>query len=108
MRQGQTLTPELYMMKLLLGAVDRSYDKKDEQAGAGGNYGGAPPQQGYGAPPQGYGAPPPGQYGGAPPPQGGYPGQAPGYGQPPPQQGYPQQGYPPQGGAGGYGQNPRY
>lgn len=94
------LTPDLWIIKLLLGAIDRSYDSKDEKTNPtpggyggppGGGYGG-PPQQGYGGPPQG------GQYGGAPP-QGQYgapPGQQP-YGQP--QQGYGQQpgGYPPQG-----------
>ncbi|UPX15038.1 uncharacterized protein EKO05_0005505 [Ascochyta rabiei] len=101
------LTPDLWIIKLLLGAIDRSYDSKDEKSNpAPGGYG-APPQQGYGqqqqygGPPQGgqYGAPPPGQYGAPPgqqqygqPPQGGQ------YGQPP-QQGYGQQpgGYPPQG-----------
>ncbi|XPS93016.1 hypothetical protein M3J09_002391 [Ascochyta lentis] len=101
------LTPDLWIIKLLLGAIDRSYDSKDEKTNpAPGGYG-APPQQGYGqqqqygGPPQGgqYGAPPPGQYGAPPgqqqygqPPQGGQ------YGQPP-QQGYGQQpgGYPPQG-----------
>ncbi|KAK4994754.1 hypothetical protein LTR28_000758, partial [Elasticomyces elasticus] len=44
------LTPDLWMIKLILGAIDPSYDTKDEpshhQAGA----------------PQQYGAPPPGQY----------------------------------------------
>ena len=100
------LTPDLWIIKLLLGAIDRSYDSKDEKTNpAPGGYG-APPQQGYGGPPpQGgqYGAPPPqGQYG-APPQQGygqqpgGYPpqGQQP-YGAPPGQQ------RPPQGGPGGY------
>ncbi|PGH05252.1 hypothetical protein AJ79_06863 [Helicocarpus griseus UAMH5409] len=120
------LTPELWLTKMLLGAIDSSYDTKDEKASH--RPGGAvpPPQGQYGAPPPGqYGAPPPGQYGGypgagAPPPQqggyGGYPPQG-GYGQQPqggygqqPQGGYgqpPQQpgGYgqpPPQGGPGGY------
>ncbi|MCJ1321350.1 hypothetical protein MMC15_006694 [Xylographa vitiligo] len=71
------LTPDLWLLKLLLGAIDSSYDKQDEQTQAQ----------------QGYGAPPPGQYGGPAQP-GGY-GQQTGYGQPP-QQGYgqpPQQGY---------------
>ncbi|KAH9877892.1 hypothetical protein J1614_003109 [Plenodomus biglobosus] len=108
------LTPDLWIIKLLLGAIDRSYDSKDEKtnpapggygAPPGGQYGG-PPQQGgygqpqgqYGAPPQqgGYGQqPPPGQYG---MPQGQYPPQGQQYGGPPPQ------GHgPPQGGApGGY------
>lgn len=75
------LTPELWLVKLLLGAIDHSYDRKDEKAGG-------PP------PPGGYGGPPPGQYGGPPP---GGPG---GYGPPPGQYGQPQ-GYPPQGGYGG-------
>jgi len=112
------LTPDLWIIKLLLGAIDRSYDSKDEKtsqppAGYGapqGQYGapppgqyGAPPQQQYGGPPpQGqYGAPPPGQYGappqqqyGGPPPQGQY-------GAPPPGQ-FGQQ-RPPQGGPGGPG-----
>ncbi|KAH7063664.1 putative RfeF [Macrophomina phaseolina] len=74
------LTPELWLVKLLLGAIDHSYDRKDEKAGG-------PP------PPGGYGGPPPGQYGGPPP---GGPG---GYGPPP--YGQPPQGYPPQGGYGG-------
>ncbi|KAF2468767.1 uncharacterized protein BDR25DRAFT_304751 [Lindgomyces ingoldianus] len=105
------LTPDLWIVKLLLGAIDASYDTKDEKTnrpagGAPGGYG-APPQQ-YGAP-QGYGAPPPGQYG-APPQPGGYgapqqgygaPPQQGGYGAPPPGQ-YPGQGqYPQQGGRGG-------
>ncbi|KAF2027475.1 hypothetical protein EK21DRAFT_71846 [Setomelanomma holmii] len=96
------LTPDLWIIKLLLGAIDRSYDAKDEKtnpapggynAPPGGQYGG-PPQQGYGQPPQGqYGAPPQGQYG--QPPQGQY-------GQPP--QGQGQYGAPPPGGQ--YGQPP--
>jgi len=116
------LTPDLWIIKLLLGAIDRSYDAKDEKTNhpAPGGYGapggqyGAPPQQGYGQqpPPGQYGAPPPGQYG-APsqgqygqPPQGGQygappPGQGQ-YGAPPPaqygQQRPPQGGPPPQGG----------
>jgi hypothetical protein len=97
--------PLIQILKLILGAIDPSYDTKDEKSNR--PQGGAP---GYGAPPQqgGYGgqnqfAPPPG----APPSygqqQGGY-GQQQGY---PPQQQYgapPQQqgGYPPQ--QGGYGQ----
>ncbi|KAH6642290.1 hypothetical protein C7974DRAFT_98861 [Boeremia exigua] len=108
------LTPDLWIIKLLLGAIDRSYDSKDEKTNpAPGNFGGAP--GGYGGPPQGgqYGAPPPGQYGAPPgqqqygqPPQGGQYGQPPqqGYGQQP--GGYPPQGQqqqrPPQGGPGGY------
>ncbi|KXT14437.1 hypothetical protein AC579_8370 [Pseudocercospora musae] len=122
------LTPDLWMIKLILGAIDPSYDTKDEKThmapGASGGYGQPPPQQygqqggGYGAPPQqgGYGAPPPGQQGGygAPPPpqygqqQGGYPGQQQqgGYRPPPPpgQQG----GYPGQQQYGGPPQPPRY
>lgn len=125
------LTPDLWIVKLLLGAIDASYDSKDEkQNRPAGNYN-APPQNYGGAPQQGsYGGPPPqqGGYGGPPPQQGGYggPPQQGGYGQPqyggpqggaPPQQGgyggqpqYPQQGRPPQGGPpgpGGYsGQQP--
>jgi len=124
-RKGVDLTPDLWLVKLLLGAVDSSYDSKDETQG------GAPPPGQYGAPPPGqYGAPPPGQYGGPPPgqgqgqgqgqyggpPQGQYggPPQQGSYGGPPPQGGqYPGQqpygrgggGYPPQGGQGG---NVRY
>ncbi|KAF1837737.1 hypothetical protein BDW02DRAFT_645106 [Decorospora gaudefroyi] len=118
------LTPDLWIVKLLLGAIDSSYDKKDEKTNpAPGGYGAPPgqyggPQQGYGQqPPPGYGGPPPGQYGappqgqyppqgqgqygGAPPPQGQYPPQGQGqYGAPPPGQ-YGQQ-RPPQGGPGGY------
>ncbi|KAI9716240.1 MAG: hypothetical protein M1812_005465 [Candelaria pacifica] len=108
------LTPELWLVKLLLGAIDSSYDTKDEQGSrpAGGQQYGAPPPGQYGAPPQGqYGAPPPGQYGAPQPGQYGAPGGAPGgaYGRPPqgqspyPQQqqqqpgyGQPAQGYPPQ------------
>jgi hypothetical protein len=103
---GVELTPDLWLLKLLVGAVDSSYDTKDE----GGVARPAPPQQqgGYGQPPQGYGAPPPQQGYGQPqygaPPQQGY-GQQPGYGQPqygaPPPQGgsYPgQQQYRPPGG----------
>jgi hypothetical protein len=107
------LTPELWLLKLLLGAIDSSYDTKDEAGsrpsggGAPGAYGGPQGyggQQGYGGPPpqqgQGYGQPQ-GQYGQGPPQQ--YGGQQPPY--PPGQQGGyrpPQQGYPPQGGQGGY------
>jgi len=116
MRQkGVDLTPDLWLIKLMLGAIDRSYDEKDEGGGAprppAGQYGAPPPGYGgpqggpgqYGQPPQGYGGPPPGQppqgYGGHPP------GQPPqGYGGPPPgqpPQGYGRgapPGYPPQGG----------
>jgi len=104
-KQGVNLTPDLWIVKLMLGAIDSSYDRKDEKAGGappagqygapGGSYGqppqGYPPQgqQGYGAPPQGappqgqYGAPPQGQgqYGAPPQQQYGAPG---GYQQPPP------------------------
>ncbi|MCJ1431261.1 hypothetical protein MMC27_000612 [Xylographa pallens] len=113
------LTPDLWLVKLLLGAIDSSYDKQDEQTQAQQGYGappagqygapaqpggygqqggyGQPPQQGYGQPPQqGYGQQAPQGYGRPPQPQQAY-GQSsqPGYGQPP-QQGYgqpPQQGY---------------
>ncbi|KAL5120021.1 hypothetical protein ACEQ8H_002119 [Pleosporales sp. CAS-2024a] len=107
------LTPDLWIIKLMLGAIDRSYDAQDEKTNpAPGGYG-APPGQYGGAPQQGYGAPPPGQYG-APPPGGQYGHPPPGqYGAPPPggQYGQPPQGqygappvqYPPQG---QYGQPP--
>ncbi|KAJ5583554.1 hypothetical protein N7535_002174 [Penicillium sp. DV-2018c] len=129
------LTRELWCAKLMLGAIDSSYDTKDERDNArrgggppppagqyGGGYGQAPPPQGQGQPP--YGPPPgapPSAYGsqGGYPPQGGqYPPQPPqqqppyqsqqgGYGQQQPY-GYPSQpgsGYPPQP-YGGHGQPP--
>ena len=82
------ITPDLWVLKLILGAIDPSYDTQDEQgnAGAQGGYGGPPPQQGYGQQQQGGYAPPPGgppgrpQQGGYAPPPGG-----------PPQSGYPGQ-----------------
>ncbi|KAB8291736.1 hypothetical protein EYC80_006532 [Monilinia laxa] len=105
---GTDLTPDLWLLKLLLGAVDSSYDTKDETGSRPqpppGQYG--QPPQGHGAPPQGYGqqpggyAPPPGyppqQQGQYPPPQGQYP--PPAQGQYPPQQ-QGQYGAPPPGGA---------
>jgi len=99
---GQDLTPDMWLVKLLLGSIDSEYDSKDEAAGAS-----RPPQGGG---PGGYPGPP----GGAPPPgqQGGY-GQPGGY--PPPPQGGQYGGYPPQQQQGygrGYApqqhQNPRY
>ncbi|KAK5078194.1 hypothetical protein LTR64_003400 [Lithohypha guttulata] len=89
------LTPELWLIKLLLGSIDSSYDKKDESTQGG------PPMQ------QGFGGPPPGQYGGyqqQPPQQQGYGGGPPQgqYGQP--QYGQPQGGYGQQQQQGGYGQ----
>ncbi|KAK6350179.1 hypothetical protein TWF696_006420 [Orbilia brochopaga] len=111
------LTVELWLTKLLLGAIDSSYDRKDEKTNhpqQGGGYG---QPSGYGQPPPGqYGAPPPGQYG-APPPQGQQYGAPPGqyppqgqYGAPPPNPspyGAPQGGgYGPPGGQGGYGAPP--
>jgi hypothetical protein len=94
-KQGVNLTPDLWIVKLLLGSIDSSYDRKDEKAGH------APPQQQYRAPGVGYGQPPQQQYG-APPQQQ--------YGQPPQQQ----YGQPPQGGQygapppqGQYGQPPQ-
>ncbi|KAI9890402.1 MAG: hypothetical protein M1814_004188 [Vezdaea aestivalis] len=98
------LTPELWLAKLLLGAVDSSYDTQDEQTSGrplqGGGYGGGVPQQ-Y---PVGQASYPGGQSG-FPPQQAPY-GQQGGYA---PQPGpYPPQGYqqpPPQGG-GGYGAPP--
>eukprot|EP00668_Euglena_longa_P048361 GGOE01065429.1.p1 GENE.GGOE01065429.1~~GGOE01065429.1.p1 ORF type:complete len:456 (+),score=76.94 GGOE01065429.1:60-1427(+) len=97
---GQSnMSPDLYLLKLLCGAIDNSWDLKDEKMPAGGYL----PQQQYppqagGYPPQGGGYPP--QAGGYPPQGGGYPPQV---GVHPPQGGgYPPQagGYPPQ--AGGY------
>merc|ERR1711939_864301 len=84
------LSPELWLIKLLLGSIDSSYDTKDEKSSAP-----RPPQGGYGGPPPtqgGYGQQGPGGYGqqqggyGRPPPQqGGYPSQQQGgYGAPPP------------------------
>ncbi|EGC48019.1 transcription factor RfeF [Histoplasma capsulatum var. duboisii H88] len=109
------LTPELWLTKMILGAIDSSYDTKDEKSGrpSAGGHRPPPPQTQYGAPPPQGQQPQYGGYpgaGGAPPQQGGYGG----YGQPPPQQGgYGQQppqqsgyGHPPQGGQGGY--PPRY
>jgi hypothetical protein len=101
-KQGVNLTPDLWVVKLLLGAIDSSYDRKDEKAG------GAPPQQQYGAPGGGYGQPPQQQYGAPPqqqygqPPQGQYgaPPQQGQYGQPPQQQQQQQQ----YGAPGGYQQ----
>jgi hypothetical protein len=110
------LTPDLWLLKLLLGAIDSSYDTKDEKSARVGG-GGAPqgqygtPQGGYGGQ-QGYGQFQQGQYG-APSPQGQYgASQQPQYGQPqygqpsqqqygapPPQQGQQQQYGQPQQGA---------
>lgn len=100
------LTPELWLIKLLLGAIDPSYDTQDEKSAAQPAQGGYPGQGGYGAPlPQqnygqgqgGYNQPPPGQYG-----QQQQPG---GYGRPPPNQPYPPQ---QQGGYGAPPGPPRY
>jgi hypothetical protein len=104
------LTPDLWLLKLLLGSIDSSYDTKDEQNARIG--GGGAPQGQYGAPQggyngqQGYGQPQQGQY----PPQPQY-GASQGqygapqqqqYGQPPQQYGAP----PPQ--QVQYGQQPQY
>ncbi|KAJ5720637.1 uncharacterized protein N7483_008571 [Penicillium malachiteum] len=86
------LTRELWCAKLMLGAIDSSYDTKDEKASGRAPGGGAPPAPfgGYNQPPQsgqqGYGGPPPGYQSG--PPQGSYNSPQPGYqqGPPPPQQ----------------------
>ncbi|WVR07881.1 hypothetical protein IAU60_004924 [Kwoniella sp. DSM 27419] len=107
-KTGEELSPEMWIMKLLLGPIDTSYDSKDESsaprpAQQAGGYGQQPAyggQQGYGAPQQGYGQQAPGQYG-QPAPQYGQPqqqqyGQQQGYGQP--QYG----GQPGQGYGGGY------
>jgi len=117
------LTPELWLIKLLLGSIDSSYDTKDEKSGSrppqGQGYQGQYGQQqggygqGYSAPQQaqgGYGQPSQGQgqgqgqYGQQ---QSGYGQQQGGYGRPPPgppgqQGGYPSQ----QGGGGGYNAPP--
>lgn len=111
------LTPDLWLLKLLLGAIDSSYDTKDEksQRASGGaqQYGQQPPhgQQQYGQQPS-YGQPQ-GQYGAQQPqygqPQGQHPGQ-PQYGQPGQQQygqqGQPQYGQQPPHGQQQYGQQP--
>ncbi|KAF1965632.1 hypothetical protein BU23DRAFT_627156 [Bimuria novae-zelandiae CBS 107.79] len=110
------LTPDMWILKLLLGAIDSSYDTQDQKTNRpahGSGYGG-PPQQYGGGPPGGtpYGQPPPGQgyppqQGYGQPPQGqGYPPQGQGY--PPQGQGQYQQGRPPQGGPGGYPGQPQY
>ncbi|CAG8250889.1 unnamed protein product [Penicillium salamii] len=126
------LTRELWCAKLMLGAIDSSYDTKDErdnarrgggpqgsvsQYGGGGGYPPAGGQGQYGAPPgrpqsqgQQYGAPPgpppnqSQQYGTPPPgpPPGQGQGQPP-YGAPPGAPPYGQSGYPPQ----GYPQSPQ-
>ncbi|MCJ1314336.1 hypothetical protein MMC25_008017 [Agyrium rufum] len=77
------LTPDLWLIKLMLGAIDSSYDTQDEQSsrpsGGPGGYGGPPHGGQY--PPQGGQYPPQqqqqqGGYGGG----GAYPGQQPQYG----------------------------
>jgi hypothetical protein len=90
------LTPDLWVLKLILGAIDPSYDTQDEQGSAQGpgpgqygqQQGGYPGQQQYQPPPGGpnqqYQPPP----GGPPRPQGGPGGYAPPPGGPP---GYPGQ-----------------
>ncbi|KAM0722399.1 hypothetical protein Q7P37_001840 [Cladosporium fusiforme] len=93
------LTPDLWVLKLILGAIDPSYDTQDEKGGQQGGAGG------YGGPP---GGPPGGQYGGPQQQQGGYGQQPPqqGYGQGPPGQQYPPPPGPPSGQQ-GYGQPPQ-
>jgi len=95
------LTPDLWVLKLILGAIDPSYDTQDEKGSAQvpgpGQF--SQQQQGYGQQQGGYGGyqPPPGgppqQYqpppGGPPRPQGGPGGYAPPPGGPP--SGYPGQ-----------------
>jgi hypothetical protein len=125
------LTKELWCAKLMLGAIDPSYDTRDEKAV--GRTGGALPsrqpanynqaayppnhgyssqqsygqaaygQPGYGQPYGGYSQPPPASYGQPQPQQVGYPQQA-GY-QPPGAAYQQQQGYPQQ--QGGYPQHPQ-
>eukprot|EP00667_Euglena_gracilis_P007965 EG_transcript_8048 len=96
---GQSnMSPDLYLLKLLCGAIDNSWDTRDESTPPGGY----PPHQQY--PPQGGGGYPPQGGGGYPPQGGGYPPQGGNY---PPQGGpggYPPQGggYPPQGGPRGF------
>lgn len=51
-KKGVDLTPDLWLVKLMLGAIDRSYDSKDEGPVGGG---GLPPQQQYNQPPSQYG-----------------------------------------------------
>ena len=87
------LTPDMWILKLLLGAIDSSYDAQDQKSNrpAGGpGYGGAP----GGAP---YGQPPPGQNYGQQPHGQQYPPQGQPYGQTPQGYGQSQGGYPPQG-----------
>lgn len=117
-----SLTPELWLIKLLLGSIDSSYDAKDEKTSGSrppptqGGYGGGPPQSQYGGggnpqqvpygqqPPGGYGQQQPGGYGQQQP--GGYGQQQPGgYGQQQPGgYGQPQSGGYGQQQGGGYGQ----
>ncbi|PYH73426.1 putative transcription factor RfeF [Aspergillus vadensis CBS 113365] len=90
------LTRELWCAKLMLGAIDSSYDTKDEKAAGRAGGPGAPPPGPPSGPPGG--APRGGQYGG------GY--SQPGY-PPAPSYGQPQQGYGANPGYGqGYGQAP--
>ncbi|KAL2048215.1 hypothetical protein N7G274_000126 [Stereocaulon virgatum] len=82
------LTPQLWLLKMLVGAIDSSYDSKDEiRSGSGGQAGGGPPPQ-YTSHPQynaAYGQQQGVQYSYQP-----YSQQA--YGQPPQQPSYGQQG----------------
>lgn len=115
-KKGLAITKYNWYCKLMMGAIDKSYDDKDEE---GTTSAPKPPTQypAQGAPPQQYGAP--GQYGGPQPPYGGpggpppqqYGGPGPQYGAPP--QGYgapppPPQGYGPPGGYPPQGQYPPY
>lgn len=115
------LTPDLWIIKLLLGAIDPSYDAKDESRSYRPSVQGNPSmgQQSYPTQGQQYGAPPPQQYTGSFGGQQQYGQQQNQYNRPPPpgpQSGYgaPQPGfnppYPQQGGGGGYAppQPPRY
>ncbi len=90
---GSDLTPQLWILKMLLGAIDSSYDTKDETGGHQGVQGGGSVSLQYGAQ---------GSYGQQ---QGGYqayqpPSPQPNYGQAPPQPFYGQQG--------GYTQAPQH
>jgi len=101
-KQGLTITKYNWYCKLMMGAIDKSYDDKDEGSVSNKPIVQNPPQQpappqqfqAYGAPPQPY--PPPQSYGGSSQPQYGAPPQ--GYGGPPQQYGGPPQQYggPPQ------------
>ncbi|KAF8451795.1 hypothetical protein BGX38DRAFT_465905 [Terfezia claveryi] len=116
-KKGLTITKYNWYCKLMMGAIDKSYDDKDEEgapnapkppiqypaAGTPGQQYGAPGQYGGPQPPYGVpGGPPPQLYGG-PGPQYGAPPQSYGY---PPQGQYPPYGPPPHGGTQPHGGPP--